>query len=171
MLKLTNISKLNFIRNVLNRSTNRPVSSWCLQVKHKPLFCLCFKLKSLPAMPCHATSMLTKLLHNKTHNSAFIPIINFLWLIRWLLWKCKHQVGFSPLARRTAVTSCALIDPQTRRSQSVYRRSYNPDTLQGLMSTSTPHSLWPHFLLLGGQRWSYLHADARGNELHMCVCL
>jgi len=139
------------------------------------------------AMPCQSWRNAVRL-HNK--NLIYICLIIFLKLCKiiafilidffFLLPQCSFFFSLSDLQMsassrvslsvwQTAVSFCGLIDivMAALRPSQAYWCSYNPHTLQGLMSILTQLSLWPHFLLLRDSKEAV--CTHLGNVLHMCV--
>jgi len=114
-------------------------------------------------MPCHTLSILMTLaiLHN-----AFW-LFPFILLVLSLIWKCENQVEFSSLAWHTTVSSCGLKDTMMWPSHSGllmfllsrHTAGVNEHIDLFLIMTSLPAAWGP----------VREHADAHGNELHMCV--
>lgn len=140
----------------------------------------------LPAMPCHAVSILkmSVRLHNENQIMIFV-IMSANHCIhpdsakKTTTQKKQKRSEWSENANikprfPVSLTDCCelLCSDTSTQSGLPYWCSYNLDTLQGLMSILTRLLLWPHFLLLGDGDGSRPHADASWDcTANACVCV
>lgn len=140
----------------------------------------------LPAMPCHAVSILkmSVRLHNENQIMIFVimsanhcihPDRPFLLLLCCCLFctEWSENANIKPRFPVSLTDCCELLCSDTSTQSGLpYWCSYNLDTLQGLMSILTRLLLWPHFLLLGDGDGSRPHADASWDwTANACVCV